>query len=205
MLDAGPGTTQLPESLSSTLLSGRIVARMKQMRTVCMRCLAVEASIALTGNTVIACSLQHGPQLARCAVRARLDLTCPVGGWFHAQTPKDTLSLQATRQGTQRMAFAGVFRSFLTTSRMTSILWSHASLGWSASKVQSLTHCRGFKRARRLCMGDKTSDHGKCYHFAAVARCTRREERRCRSRKVSSEYEVGNSGCCARASPGQPG
>ena len=74
MLDAGPGTTQLPESLSSTLLSGRIVARMKQMRTVCMRCLAC-ASIALTGNTVIACSLQHGPQLARCAVRARLDLT----------------------------------------------------------------------------------------------------------------------------------
>lgn len=71
MLDAGPGTTQLPESLSSTLLSDRIVARMKQMRTVCMRCLA---SIALMGNAVIACSLHHGPQLARCAGRARLSV-----------------------------------------------------------------------------------------------------------------------------------
>ena len=89
MLDAGPGTTQLPESLSSTLLSDRMVARMTQMRTVCMRCLA---SIALTGNTVIACSLHHGPQLARCAVRARLDLTCPVGGGFHRESlPKTPL------------------------------------------------------------------------------------------------------------------
>ena len=89
MLDAGPGTTQLPESLSSTLLSDRMVARMTQMRTVCMRCLA---SIALTGNTVIACSLHHGPQLARCAVRARFDLSSPVEGGFHRESlPKTPL------------------------------------------------------------------------------------------------------------------
>ena len=97
MLDAGPGTTQLPESLSSTLLSGRIVARMKQMRTVCMRRLA---SIALTGNTVIACSLQHGPQLARCAVRARLDLT--------PQTPEGTQSAGKALSECHSRVFSGV-------------------------------------------------------------------------------------------------